>query len=300
MVHGRRWIKRLGIALVGLVAAAAAALVVAAQLGERKMQRRIDVPVTAVAARGDPQSIERGGYLYRSRGCMDCHGADGGGKVVVDDGNGLLVKAPDITRRPDGITAEYSDLDWTRTIRHGIKPDGRPVLIMPSEDYNRLTDQDLGGLIGYLRQMPPAQGGPAIVQLPMPVKALYAIGAIDDAAGKIDHRLPPAQPVPESVTVEHGAYVANACIGCHGPRLEGGRIPGSPPDWPPAADLRPTPNGPMRNYADAKAFGAMLKTGKRPDGSDVSTVMPFLSLKEMKDTDVQALFLYLRGLRAGG
>jgi hypothetical protein len=56
----------------------------------------------------------------------------------------------------------------------------------------------------------------------------------------------------------------------------------------------------MRNYADAKAFGAMLKTGKRPDGSDVSTVMPFLSLKEMKDTDVQALFLYLRGLRAGG
>jgi hypothetical protein len=40
----------------------------------------------------------------------------------------------------------------------------------------------------------------------------------------------------------------------------------------------------------------MFKTGKRPDGSEIK-VMPFLSLKEMKDTDVQALFLYLRSLR---
>jgi mono/diheme cytochrome c family protein len=296
MGMGKRWIKRVGVGIAGLVLVAGAALVIAAQLGERKMQRRIDVQVSAVTARTDPPSIERGRYLYLSRGCMDCHGADGGGRVVVDDGSGLLVKGPDISPGPGGVVNEYTDVDWTRVIRHGVKPDGRPVMIMPSEDYNRLTDQDLGSLIGYVRQMPPAQGGPAVVQLPMPLKALYAIGVIPDAASKIDHRLPPAQPVPEGVTVEHGAYVANACIGCHGPRLEGGRIPGSPPDWPPAASLRPTADGPMRAYADARAFGEMFKTGKRPDGSEIK-VMPFLSLKEMKDTDVQALFLYLRSLR---
>jgi mono/diheme cytochrome c family protein len=295
----KRWARRGAIGLAALVVVAGAGLVIAAQLGERKMNRRIEVQVTAAAARTDPSSIERGRYLYRSRGCMDCHGEDGAGQVVVEDGSGLLIKAPGITSGPGGVVAAYTDRDWTRTIRHGIKADGRPVMIMPSEDYNRLTDADLGSLIGYLRQMPPASGGPAVVQLPMPLKALYALGAIDDAAGKIDHRLPPAQPVPEGATVEHGAYVANACIGCHGPRLEGGRIPGSPPDWPPAANLRPVSNGPMRAYADATAFGNMFKTGKRPDGSEVSKVMPFLSLKEMNEQDVQALFLYLRSLPAG-
>lgn len=294
----RRWARRAAIGLGALVVVAGAGLVIAAHFGERKMNRRIEVQVTAAAARTDPQSIERGRYLYRSRGCMDCHGEDGAGKVVVEDG-GLLVKGPAINPGPGSVVGGYSDRDWTRTIRHGIKPDGRPVMIMPSEDYNRLTDHDLGSLIGYLRQMSPTPGGPAIVQLPMPLKALYAIGAIHDAAGKIDHRLPPAQPVPEGATVEHGAYVANACIGCHGPRLQGGRIPGAPPDWPPAANLRPGADGPMRAYADAKTFGDMFKTGKRPDGSEVSKVMPFLSLKEMSELDVEALFLYLRSLPAG-
>jgi mono/diheme cytochrome c family protein len=291
-----RWVSRIGIALLALLIVAGAALVIAAHLGERKMQRRIDVQVAAVAAQTDPVSIERGRYLYLSRGCADCHGADGGGKVVIDDGNGMLVSGPDITAKPGGVVTTYSDLDWTRTIRHGIKPDGRPIMVMPSEDFNRLTNQDLGSLIGFVRQLPSAQGGPAIVQFPMPVKALYAIGAIQDAASKIDHTLPPAQPVPEGTTVEHGAYVANACIGCHGPRLQGGRIAGSPPDWPPAADLRPVSNGPMRAYPDGKVFSEMLRTGKRPDGSEVSKVMPFLSLKEMKDVDVHALYLYLRSL----
>ena len=42
-----------------------------------------------------------------------------------------------------------------RAIRHGVKPDGRAALVMPSEDYNRLSDDDLGALIAHLRQMPP-------------------------------------------------------------------------------------------------------------------------------------------------
>jgi hypothetical protein len=47
------------------------------------------------------------------------------------------------------------------------------------------------------------------------VRALYGAGAIKDAAAKIDHTLPPQQPEPEGVTVEHGRCVAQACKGCH-------------------------------------------------------------------------------------
>ena len=92
--------------------------------------------------------------------------------------------------------------------------------------------------------------------------------------------------------------MANACIGCHGPRLP--RAAGSPAalrTGHPAADLRPGRAVRCSRYADAEAFAALFKTGKRPDGSDVSPVMPFTSLKEMNEIDVRALYLYLRSLR---
>jgi hypothetical protein len=44
---------------------------------------------------------------------------------------------------------------------------------------------------------------------------------------------------------------------------------------------------------------AMLKTGKRPDGSSVSEVMPFSSFKEWSEVDMRALYLHLRSLPAG-
>jgi cytochrome c553 len=170
-------------------------------------------------------------------------------------------------------------------------------MVMPSEDYNRLTDDDLASLVAYLRSMEPASGGGPVLDLPLPVRVFYGFGVIQDAASKIDHTRPPEQPVPGGVNVTHGAYVANMCLGCHGAKLAGGKIPGGPPDWPPAANLTPGEGTVMTRYADADAFASMFKTGKRPDGTPVK-VMPFGSLSAMSDTDVRALFLYLKTLPA--
>lgn len=294
----RKWIARSAVALTVLVSGAGAAFMVLAEMGDRKLARHVEVAVTPVAFRSDAASVERGGYLFRSRGCGGCHGAGGAGSVVVDDG-AMHVRSPDITPAPNGVVARYTAADWVRTIRHGVRPDGRPVMIMPSEDYNRLVDADLAAIVAYVRQLPPASGAKAEMRLPMPLKALYAAGMLHDASEKIDHSLPPAQPVAEGVTAAHGAYVANSCLGCHGPRLAGGKIPGAPPDWPPAAKLTPGPGSALDRYQTAEQFMAMLKTGKRPDGSSVSKVMPFASLKEMNEVDVRALYLHLRSLPAG-
>ncbi len=292
------WIKRSAIGALMLVALGAATLWAGAVAGEKKMRRLVDVQVAPIAVRDDAASIERGRYLFMSRGCTECHGVDGAGRTFIDDGKGMRVHAPNITLGPGSVVAGYGTDDWTRTIRHGVKPDGRPAIIMPSEDYARLTAADLAALVAYLRQMPPARGEPAEVRLPLPVKALYAAGMIRDAAEKIDHRLPPPAAVPDAVTTAHGAYVANACIGCHGAQLAGGKIPGAPPEWPAAANLTPGAGSAMARYADADAFAAMLRTGKRPDGSAVSPVMPFLALKELNDTDVRAIYLHLKSLPA--
>lgn len=291
----RRGLKIAAVGAAALVVLAAAAAWTGLRLAEGRMQRKVDVAVRPVAWSTDTAALERGRYLYASRGCVDCHGANGGGRMFVDDGNGLRIKGPNISPGPGTVVAGYQPDDWVRAIRHGVAPGGRPLMIMPSEDYNRFTDGDLAALVAYVRALPPAEGGPAVVDLPLPARVLYGFGAIDDAATKIDHGLPPAQPVAEGVNVAHGAYVANMCLGCHGPQLAGGRIPGGPPDWPAASNLTPGEGSVMGRYADAESLVRLFRTGKRQDGTEVK-VMPFESLKEMSETDLRALHLYLRTL----
>lgn len=290
----RKWIKAAGWLLLGLLLAGGITVLAALQMASRKMERSVQVQVPAVQMRSDAQAAERGKYLYASRGCVDCHGATGGGHMFID-ADGLRVRGPNISPSPQSAVAAYKPEDWVRAIRHGVHPSGRPLMVMPSEDYNRLTDEDLASLVAYLKAMPPAEGGPGIVDLPVPVRVLYGVGYIKDAAAKIDHALPPSRPVPEAVSVEHGKYVANMCIGCHGAQLAGGRIPGGPPDWPPASRLAPGEGSVMPRYAQAEAMLALFRTGKRPDGSAVK-VMPFDSLRHVSETDVRALHLYLTSL----
>lgn len=293
----KRWMRVL-LGGVGALAALAAMVVGAGlYLAEQKMQRRVDVPVQPVGLRTDAAALERGRYLYASRGCADCHGTNGAGRLFLDDGRGLRIAGPNITRGPGGVVAGYQPVDWVRSIRHGVSPQGRALMIMPSEDYNRLTDEDLASLVAWARALPPVAGDGAVVELPLPVRALYGLGYIQDAAARIDHTLPPSTPVPEGVTVAHGEYVANMCQGCHGAGLTGGRVPGSPPEWPPAANLTPGQGTVMDLYPDADSMIAMFRTGHRSDGTPVK-VMPFESLREMSDTDLRALHRYLQKLPA--
>jgi mono/diheme cytochrome c family protein len=288
-----RYTRRLLWTLAGLAVVAGGVVAAGELLSSHKKERRIDVGKASLDIDLAQGRIEQGAYLFRSRGCVDCHGANGGGRVVIDNG-GLLVIGPNITNGENSVVRRYATRDWVRTLRHGVKPDGRPVLVMPSEDYNRLSDVDTAGLIRYVQQLPAVAGRPATLKFPLPLNVLYGFGVVRDAAQKIDHNLPPSAPIEASVSPAHGAYVANACIGCHGPGLGGGKIPGGPPNWPAAANLTPGKGSVMPTYPTAAAFRAMLRTGLRPDGSAVNRAMPFGSLGEMNDTDIDALFAYLK------
>jgi mono/diheme cytochrome c family protein len=289
------WIRRGGIAVVVLAVLAGGAVFLGVRMADARMERKVDVKVQPVAYRSDARSLERGKYLFNSRGCVDCHGADGAGHTFVENGDGLKIKGPNISPGPGNVVAAYQPRDWVRAIRHGVAPSGRPLMVMPSEDYNRFTDDDLASLVAYVRSLPPVQGTGAEIRLPLPARVAYGFGAIRDAAAKIDHSLPPQQPIPEAVSVDHGKYVANMCLGCHGEKLAGGKVPGGPPDWPAAANLTAGAGSVMKLYPDADAMLKLFRTGKRPDGSDV-LVMPFGSLRNMSETDVRALYLFLKTL----
>ncbi len=299
----KTWIRRGLVGLAALAALAGATVGWALHSADARMQREVRVPDHPIALRSDAAAVERGRYLYGARGCADCHGSGGGGRVFVDDPKaGLKLAGPNISPGPGSVVAGYGPADWERLLRHGVKPGGKPAIIMPAEDFARWTDADVEAVVAYVRQLAPAPGGGATLQLPLPVRALYGLGVIEDAAAKIDHSLAPSLPVPEGVTVEHGRYVAAGCQGCHGAGFSGGRIPGGPPDWPAAANLTPGEGSAFARYADAAAFKAMLKSGRRPDGSAVSPVMPFEALGQISEVDAEAMFAYFRSLppRAAG
>lgn len=297
----KKWLKVAGMTVLGALGVGVAALSAGSALADRKMQRVVTVPARAISLEADPAALEHGRYLFRSRGCTECHGENGAGRTFIDEG-GLLARAPNITLGRHSAVKGYQAVDWDRTLRHGVKRDGRPLIIMPSEDYSRLTDADMTALVAYVRSLPATDGEPARLELPAMVRALYAFGAIEDSAEKIDHDLPAPKPVPAGATKEHGAYIANMCIGCHGPGMSGGKIPGGPPDWPAAANLTPGEQSAMVRYESADKLRAMFRTGKRPDGAALHAAMPFSVLRVLNDTDVEALHLYLKTLapRAAG
>src|SRR5437762_8423080 len=142
----RRGLKWTLYGLIGVVVVFGGAALVLNFAADRKLMRVVKVEVKAIDLPSDAAALANGKYLFESRGCAECHAIDGKGKVVIDAPNGLYVRSPPINAGGSAV-AKYTVEDWVRVLRHGVKPDGRPVLIMPSQDYNRLADPDVGALV---------------------------------------------------------------------------------------------------------------------------------------------------------
>lgn len=267
-----------GVCLALLAIAAAGAFAGLVWIGDRKLERPLEVRVVPVPFVKDTASLRQGKYLFESRGCAECHGFDGRGIAFIDEPGGTYARSPNITSGPGSAVRGYSEGDWVRAIRHGVSPQGRVLQLMPSVDYNRLNDPDFAALVAYVRGLPPVAAEPAAVRLPLLARALHGAGLVKNSAERIDHRAPPSPVLRPAATVEHGAYVATMCIGCHGPAFKGGIA--------------------MARYDTPDKFVAMMRSGKRPDGSAVSEAMPFTSLRNLNDTDLQAMYAYLRTLPA--
>lgn len=288
--------KIVGGSLAMLAAGAGIAAGAAVLLSERKMNRTVDVPRPSLNLASFDANRERGEYLFVTRGCSECHGERGEGKVIVDDQKaGFYVHTPNLTRGGGGAAATYSDSDWVALLRHGVKPNGSAALIMPSEDYAQMADEDVASLVAYIRGMAPSAERKVEIRLPLMMKALYAFGAFKDAAEKIDHAKPAPARVPNDLHAQ-GEYISKTCIGCHGQGYAGGQIPGAPPSWPAAANLTSAADGAMARYASVEQFRQMMRTGKRADGTSIG-VMPFESLRAMSDAELDALFGFLKTLQ---
>ena len=73
----RGWKIALGV-VGGIVVIVAGAAVTANVLSESKRNRVIEVKLATTSLTNDASAVGHGKYLFESRGCSECHGADGG------------------------------------------------------------------------------------------------------------------------------------------------------------------------------------------------------------------------------
>ena len=283
-----RWTGRVLAALVLLLLLAAGALYAASAY---RIGQTYDVSVDPVSIPSDSMSIARGRHIAVTRGCSDCHGPQLAGSTAVDDPMIGTLRAPNLT--PGGVGGTYSDTDWVRALRHGIAPDGSPLIFMPSFEYYYLSDEDLGALIAYLKHLPPIDRNVPEPALGPMGRAMVVMGQGNFrlSAARIDHDAPRPKAPDPGPTVAYGEYLAHSCKGCHGPNLSGGPISGAPPSWPPAANITAHEDG-IGPWTQADFIRAMRQQ-VRPDGTPIDPVMP-ADMGKMTDQELTALWKYLQ------
>jgi cytochrome c553 len=199
--------------------------------------------------------------------------------------------APNIS--PAGIVKGFNADQLAAAIRHGVKPDGHPMVFMPSAEYHEMSDADAAALVAHLQSLPASDNQPGALSIRPLGWLLYALGKLPLLpAEQLDHTPRPRSAPPLQATAAYGAYIAQGCKGCHGANLAGQHVPGTPPSFPDSRNLTPAGLG---NW-QASDFRRALREGKRPDGSDINTFMPWQAIGKMSDTELDALWAYLQTL----
>ena len=73
--------------------------------------------------------------------------------------------ASNLTSGLGGKGREYTDIDFVRAIRHGIGKDRKSLVIMPSQYFNKFSDEDVGAIVAYLKSLPPVDNEDAHTSL---------------------------------------------------------------------------------------------------------------------------------------
>ena len=289
--------QTIGKVLAGIVAVLVLVLSTVFVFSTQKLNKVVEYSdASPPIPKSDTAAIARGRHLSRAIGkCVECHGDDLGGKVVIDAQPMATVVAPNLTKGRGGIANDRSDDDFLRAIRHGIGPGGRALVLMPARNYWHMGDDDVASLIAYLRTLPAVDRELSPTKFGLLGRFLLVKGDLDpmfEAKG-MDHVARRPAPPPADTTADYGRYLAEigGCTGCHGPALSGGSLPGAPPDAKPASNI--TPEG-IGTWTEADFFMA-LREGVRPTGTPIdSTVMPIRLTSEMTDAETKAIYMYLR------
>ncbi len=288
------WILRL---FVLLVVTLGIAVLVLRHRSAAGLERQWNVPADTLLISRDSATVAYGAHVAALLGCAGCHGPSLGGQRFVETPGVVTVWAGNLTGGPGGVGTTYSDADWVRAIRHAVAPDGRGLWFMPSQNYQRLNDRDLGALVAWLKSLPPVVSKIPPRSIGLAGRLLYVRGMLPlVSAEQLDHHAPRSAAVAPGPTEAYGAYLAGGCVGCHGENFSGGQIPGGPAAMLPARNLTPDSATGIGRWSFAD-FRIAMRFGQLPEGVVMdSLAMPIAVSREYTDEELAALFAYFRAL----
>lgn len=299
----RRILKWIGVILAGLVGLLVLALVVLYILGSSRLDKAYDIQAETFTIPSGAAAVARGQHLSEAvTFCQACHGEDLGGTVLEEAPGMYILSASNLTAGRGGVGATYSDADYLRAIRHGVNPEGRGLILMHSDIYHNLSQQDLGAVIAYLKSVPPVDNEIPKTKVEPLGRFLVALGMFDTEAYPlipaevIDHAAPFSEMPTAGATVEYGGYLMSItlCQMCHGSDLTGAA--------PLEEGMPPGPNittaGELGVWSEAE-FIKTMRTGVSPHGHELDPeFMPWDVYAKMTDDELRALWLYIQSLPA--
>jgi mono/diheme cytochrome c family protein len=272
-----RWTGYVFAVLLGLALLAAAAVYA---LSQRALTERV-APAASRLATPAAAQLADGPRQLHVLGCLSCHGDGLQGDLFLDDSKVAKLYAPNLTL----VAAQASDEQLDHAIRQGIGHDGRPLLIMPSEGYQFMSDAEVATLISAIRLLP--KGGKE-----QPLPNVGPMGRLGLALGKFrtaprlirtfrEQRLPDFGP-----QFAAGRHIVEVnCAECHGPQLRGQEVePGVV-----APDLQ------IAGAYDIAQFRTLLRQGVAPGKKDIGLMgqVARSDFKHLNDEEIAAIHAYL-------
>ena len=273
MAMSKRGYVAVAVAAVVGAAAAAVAYVQIETRSEAILTARAPLPPSAVVAAAAPEAIAEGKRLVAVTACAGCHGADLTGGPL--NAFATAIHTPNLTLVPRHRT----DAQLDAAIRHGLRRDGTPELAMPAEAYGRFTDDEMAGILGYLRSLP-AKGAEAPRTEPgLLLRANLLFGKLQTSAQKVALARPPIDAGPNLAVGRHLAAVA--CGRCHGVDLGGVKAG--------AQDMT------VRTYYDRAKFHKLISKGEAVGEGDmkVMTDTAEMAFSQFTPQEVDAIYDYL-------
>lgn len=259
--------------------------------------------------------LERGDYLVNSIvACGNCHTQQTpkGPNMEKRLAGTFLIKEPVFTAYAPNITPDkqtgigkWSKTQLIRAIREGVRPDGSIIgPPMPIVLYRGLSDRDVDAIATYIMAQPAVRNEvpKSIYNIPLPPSYGPPVKNVADVprGDKLAYR---------DYQLAYGAYMAGPlghCIECHTPfvkgqpdfanRLGAGGFEFHGP-WgvSVSANITSHKQDGIAHYSDAE-IDAIVRTGKRADGTPLLPPMGFYYYKNINKADMAALIAYLRTL----
>ena len=241
---------------------------------------QFDPPARAAGA--EQAALRHGERLASVLGCRGCHGKDLTGHIGEDDPKIAVLWTSNLTRE----LPAYSDPALEHALRAGVRHDGSPLWLMPSELFAQLSDPDMSALIAWLRTVPPKGEAHPRIRIGPTGRKMIGTGEVKDTPTWVRETRAKG-PARLDGRHEKARYMVRAtCAECHGIELKGD---------PPGTE-EPSPDLVVASAYSRDEFRHLLRTGEPTGGRKLKLMAEVARGRfvHLTDGEVDAIYDYLK------